>query len=90
MSVAVRHHLDKRADNLIAVSSGADDDLLGTADVAKWLNVSTQWLEIGRCKNYGPPFLRLSSRYVRYRRGDVRAWLQERTHRCTKEYLALV
>jgi predicted DNA-binding transcriptional regulator AlpA len=80
-----RHHLDRRADQ-IATVPGSDDELLNTSDVAEWLGLSTQWLEIGRCKKYGPKFLVVSSRVIRYRRGDVRAWLKQRTHASTSEY----
>ena len=80
-----RHHLDRRAD-AIADALGDNDDLLSTRAVAELLGVSTQWLEIGRCKNYGPSFVRVSPRMIRYRRGDVLAWLRERTHASTAEY----
>ena len=78
------HHLDKRAQALLASSADADE-LLTTAETAEWLGVSIQFLEIGRCRghDYGPPFVRLSRRCVRYRRGDVQAWLRERTHALT-------
>jgi hypothetical protein len=80
-----RLHLDKRAAALAAVP-GADDELLDTPAMAAWLGVSIQWLEIGRCKGYGPPFERLSPRVIRYQRGRTRQWLVERSHRCTSEY----
>lgn len=63
--------------------TGSDDDLLDTKQMAEWLGRSTQWLEIGRSKTdtggYGPPFIRISQRCVRYRRGDVKDWLHSRT-----------
>jgi hypothetical protein len=59
---------------------------LDTKAEADWLGVSTQWLEIGRCRGYGPPFERLSPRVIRYQRGKTRRWLDERSHRCTSEY----
>jgi predicted DNA-binding transcriptional regulator AlpA len=82
------HHLDKRAAGLLAAAlgSGNMDDLLTTKQVAPWLNISTQWLEIGRVREYGPKYVRLSQRCVRYRRGDVLDWLAERTHSSTGEY----
>jgi predicted DNA-binding transcriptional regulator AlpA len=81
------HHLDKRAADLLAALGSNDaDDLLTTKEVAAWLNVSTQWLEIGRHKKYGPRYVRLSQRCVRYRRGDVLDWLASRTHASTREY----
>ncbi len=82
-----RHHLDRRALDLIeAANEGTDDELLSTPRTAVWLGVSPEWLEIGRSKGWGPPYLRLSPRRVRYCRGDVKRWLQERLHRSTAEY----
>jgi len=43
-------------------------------------------LETGRSRGWGPPYIKLSPRRVRYRRGDVKAWLADRAHRCTAEY----
>lgn len=82
-----KHHLDKRASTLLADNVGGDDDdLLDTPAVAGWLGVSEEWVENGRTYDYGPKFVKLSSRVVRYRRGDVRAWLKRRTHQATSEY----
>ena len=83
-----RHHLDRRAHALIASTTGGPDDLLSTRETADWLGLSTQWLEIGRSYGYGPAFVRVSPRCLRYRRGDVLKWLTERTHACTREYSA--
>ena len=80
------HHLDRRADKIAAADVGADDELLTTRQLANWLGVSTQFLEIGRSKKYGPPFVRIGPRYIVYRRGDVFTWLKERTHASTAEY----
>lgn len=80
-----RLHLDKRA-TLINSQTGSDDDLLDTLQTASWLSVSTQWLEIGRSKGWGPPFERLSPTTIRYRRGAIRAWLVEREYACTAAY----
>src|SRR5262245_22982620 len=74
-----RHHLDRRVDQLAALGTErSPDDLLTTPAVAEWLGVSTQWLEIGRSNGYGPRFVRLSTRRVRYRRSDVLDWLGTR------------
>src|SRR5271166_3121847 len=83
-----RHHLDRRAADLAAegASAGDADQLLSTSDVAEWLGLSTQWLEIGRGTNYGPRFVVLSTRRIRYRRADVLAWLAERTFVHTAQY----
>jgi hypothetical protein len=80
-----RFHLDKRA-AAIADQLGDDDDLLTTAQTAAWLQVSVQWLDIGRHEGYGPPFQKLGPHMVRYHRGRVRKWLLARTHRSTSEY----
>ena len=75
------HHLDRRAHRLLEELPTTDDDqLMTTQQVADLLCVSIQWLEIGRSRgnNYGPPFKRLSPRMVRYRRGDLRTWLESR------------
>ncbi|MER8780339.1 helix-turn-helix domain-containing protein [Mesorhizobium sp. M0954] len=80
-------HLDKRADNLVSAVAGDDEDLLNTAQTAKLLGVSTQWLEIGRTKGYGPPFIRIGLRNIRYRRDSLREWLKSRAeYRSTREY----
>jgi predicted DNA-binding transcriptional regulator AlpA len=80
------HHIDRRAAAIVSADAGADDELLSTPELANWLGVSTQFLDIGRSKGYGPPFQKISPRMVRYRRGDVLAWLRSRTFGSTAEY----
>jgi predicted DNA-binding transcriptional regulator AlpA len=88
-SIPLRHHLDRRADHIADFAADKSaDELLTTPATAEWLGVSTQWLEIGRSKGYGPPFVRLSTRRVRYHRAGVLAWLASRTHASTAEYAA--
>lgn len=82
-------HLDRRAEQILAADPPgighnkppADDDLLTSEQVALWFGVSTQWLEVGRCKGYGPKVTRLGTRVIRYTLGDVRAWLRQRIRR---------
>ena len=50
------------------------------------VGVSTQWLEIGRSKGYGPEFVRLGPKLIRYTRGNVRKYLKARSHASTSEY----
>lgn len=86
LSNSQRHHLDTRADVIGAVA-GDDNDLLATPALAGWLGVSIQFLEIGRSTGrYGPPFLKISPRCVRYQRGAVRSWLASRAFASTAEY----
>src|ERR1051325_10295913 len=80
-----RHHIDKRAADLAEKAAGNPDDLLCTKQLARWLGCSVEWLEIGRSRGYGPPFIRLG-RPVRYRRGDVLQWLTERRYASSSEY----
>jgi hypothetical protein len=81
-------HLDKRASAIAAQGVGAADQMLTTPELAHWLGVSPQFLELGRIKGYGPPFARLAPRNIRYRRGDVLRWLETRFHTATSEYSA--
>jgi predicted DNA-binding transcriptional regulator AlpA len=80
-------HIDKRAARILAdhVSEGADDQLLTTKEVASWLQVSTQWLEILRGRAGGPKYTQLSNRMVMYRRDAIRSWLTKRQRSSTKE-----
>jgi predicted DNA-binding transcriptional regulator AlpA len=80
-----KFHFDKRIDSIID-APGGDDDLLTTSEVAAWLGVSTEWVDIGRSEGYGPPFQKLGPRLVRYHRGTVKEWLIARTYHSTAEY----
>jgi predicted DNA-binding transcriptional regulator AlpA len=80
-----KFHFDKRIDSIVS-APGGDDDLLTAAEVAAWLGVSVQWVDIGRSEGYGPPFQKLGDRLVRYHRAKVKAWLLARTHYSTSEY----
>jgi len=82
---AVRHHLDRRAHELIEDGAGDGDDLLTTTELCEWLAVSTQWAEIARHKSLGPKWISLSTRRIRYRRSDVLAWLESRTRQSTRD-----
>src|SRR5690349_16070476 len=64
-----KFHLDRRAAKLADEDADADDDeLLSTREVAHWFCTSTQWLEIGRTRGYGPRFVRIGVRSIKYRR----------------------
>lgn len=86
LPVPASHQLDRRAPDLIAQGGGDPDDLLSTSELSEWLGMSTAFFEIGRHKGYGPPFIRVSARRIRYRRVDVLEWLKARTHRSTRDY----
>jgi hypothetical protein len=81
------HHLDRRAHELAERLAATDEELLySTAELAEILHVSSQFLEIGRHRGFGPPFIRLSPRRIRYRSSDLIRWLEERKHASTAEY----
>jgi predicted DNA-binding transcriptional regulator AlpA len=73
----IRHHLDRRASVLAAQCPG-DADLIDSRQLANWFGVSKLWVELGRIKNYGPPFVRLGPKLIRYRKSDVVKWLESR------------
>jgi hypothetical protein len=77
-------HIDRRAEEL-ALNPGDGDDLLTTKALALWLGVSEQWLNIGRHKSYGPPYVKIGH-LVRYSRRAVRSWLLERSFASTDAY----
>jgi predicted DNA-binding transcriptional regulator AlpA len=55
------------------------DDLLDQHQAAARLGLpSSRTLEAWRHRGYGPPFLRLSPRLVRYRTSDIELWLAAR------------
>lgn len=56
------------------------EKFLSTKQLARLLNVSPQWCEIGRCKGYGPPFIRITRGMVRYRLSDVLKWMEARSY----------
>jgi predicted DNA-binding transcriptional regulator AlpA len=80
--------IDRRAHRLVKLDFH-DEESLSTKEVAAWLGVSVQFLEIARGKGegHGPKFKVLSPKVVRYRVGDVKAWLESRTHASTQEYI---
>src|SRR5947209_5615659 len=88
-NVPARHHLDRRVDTILRRFSKESDALLTTREVADWLGVSPIWVEIGRSKGYGPPFIKIGPRYIRYRPDDVVEWMKSRSRRITSEYTAL-
>ena len=54
------------------------EPLMTISDVAAYLVVSEHTLYYWRCKNIGPPSIRVG-RHVRYRRDAVDAWLEQQT-----------
>ena len=79
-SAPKKHHFDRFADeHAERVADGDPDELLDTKSVARLIHVSEQWVEIGRIKKYGPPFVKVGPRLVRYRRSALVKWLRSRS-----------
>jgi hypothetical protein len=85
-----KHHLDARARELLdrLADDLADDTLMTTRETANWLNVSTQFLEIGRTRGYGPPATMLAPKVIRYRKNTTLKWLIERERAYAKRMKA--
>ena len=54
------------------------NELLSQRQVAVRLGASARTIEGWRARGVGPPFLRLSTRAVRYRSSDLEQWLDQR------------
>lgn len=59
--------------------------LLRQAEAADVLDVSERFLEERRWKGGGSPYVRLSSRAVRYRLSDLEAWIADRVRTSTSD-----
>lgn len=51
------------------------DSLLSEKEVAGWLNINPKRLQAWRLRSYGPEFVRISSKCVRYSRESIQQWL---------------
>lgn len=61
------------------------DVLLFTAEAAYLLSIKERTLEALRLRGGGPPFVRVTSKSVRYRRQDIDAWILARERRSTSD-----
>ena len=55
-----------------------DDDMLSRVELAAALNISTRTVDRWIAEGTGPPYVRLPRGMLRWRWGDVQAWLAER------------
>ncbi|TDJ70671.1 MAG: DNA-binding protein [Proteobacteria bacterium] len=63
---------------LNASETTGPDTLIDEITAAGTLKVSTRALQKWRSSGGGPPFVRLSSRAIRYRRSDLAEWIESR------------
>jgi predicted DNA-binding transcriptional regulator AlpA len=54
--------------------------LIDERAAAESLGLTPRTLQHWRWRGDGPPFVRISSRCVRYRKSDLEAWAAERVH----------
>lgn len=66
---------------MTAAEDAEASDLMLDSEVAKLLLVATQTLANRRARGEGPPYIKLGSGRIRYRRAEVLAWLEESTIR---------
>lgn len=59
--------------------------LLREDEAAEVMNVSPRFLQDRRRRGGGPPFVRVSSRAVRYRLSDLEEWIEERVFSSVSE-----
>ena len=60
------------------------DSLIDESAAARILGVSIKFLQKRRTTGDGPPFVRISSRCIRYRRSDLKSWSEDRLRTSTK------
>lgn len=78
----------------LAANAGATPDadywnsLLDTEQAARFCGLSHRTLAAYRGTGDGPHYHRLTARCIRYRRADLREWIESRTARSTAEYAA--
>lgn len=60
--------------------SDAEIVFLTRKELAEELRIKAQSLAAMAIRGDGPPFVKVGTRLVRYRRADVDAWFAERTH----------
>ncbi len=80
-------HIARRAEALVravTVAEYPDDRLLTTEDMADWFGVHEMTIKRWRRDRSGPPHINAGLRAVRYRKGDVVAWLRDRAVRYDK------
>ncbi len=62
------------------------DRLLTEREAAERLGMSPRYMEARRQRVGGPPFIRISSRAIRYRTDDLDEWIASRRATSTAEY----
>lgn len=61
------------------------NQLLTEHETARLLNLTTRCLQAWRLRGTGLPFIRISSRCIRYRMSDIQQWIDSNTKTSTSE-----
>ena len=61
------------------------DQLLTEPEAAAFLNFSPRALQAWRVRGGGPPYVKISTRAVRYRKSDLDRWIEERLRTSTSD-----
>ena len=65
-----------------------DTRLIREDEAADLLEVSKRTLQKWRVEGQGPLYVQLSARAIRYRRGDLESWINERVRSSTSDATA--
>ena len=58
-------------------NANEQDGLLTAQEAAAYLGLTPRFLEMRRFNGNGPPYIRISSRCVRYLQSDLQAWVED-------------
>ncbi len=84
-------HVTRAASATGAASRPAEEDpafwnsLIREAPAARFLDYSVRTMQGMRYRGGGPRYIRMSSRCIRYRRSDLRAWAEQRLRTSTSD-----
>ena len=67
-------------------SPGYWHELIPKGEAARFLGLTERFLEVRRQRGGGPRFIVISSRCIRYRRLDLRAWSEARLRSSTSDH----
>jgi hypothetical protein len=62
-----------------------DRVLVSEVEAAEMIGLTPRFLQVRRSTGDGPPFVRISSRCIRYRPEDLEAWAEERLRTSTSD-----
>jgi len=65
---------------------GTDDELIDQRAMSRMLGITTKTAETWRVRGFGPRYHKIGA-LVRYRKSDIRAWVESRAKSSTSEPL---